>query len=339
MQNTILLRDDFREPASHRPFVFARRFFARIAGLILVAFFSNCEIAHLIPNDPGVSAGYYAAMSALFRYCAHPNQIAYSSSVDGDFEIYTMADDGSGVVQLTSNGFSEKSPSWSPTGETIAFESDMGGQPGIYLMDADGQNMRSLVADSNTNMDPMFSLDGRGIYFSSTRAGSFSIYYYELATGQIFQITSSGGLYSDFTPTVARDWDNIYVYTDRSGGQDIATVRTDGSFFTMLVVDGYSKTNPAIAPGGAFLLYVTTETGNPQIFRATADGFGSQNITNTSRTEDYPAISPDGSRIAFSSDRAVFSQFEFYIMDADGVNPVVLTNDGSSAFFPAWSCP
>jgi TolB protein len=44
--------------------------------------------------------------------------------------------------------------------------------------------------------------------------------------------------------------------------------------------------------------------------------------------EDYwPAWSPDGTQIAFHSDRDVSLSLEIYVMNADGSDPVRLTNN------------
>jgi hypothetical protein len=48
-----------------------------------------------------------------------------------------------------------------------------------------------------------------------------------------------------------------------------------------------------------------------------------------------PAWSPDGKKIAFSSRRD--GNFEVYVVDADGSDPMRLTNDGAFDGYPAWS--
>ena len=67
------------------------------------------------------------------------------------------------------------------------------------------------------------------------------------------------------------------------------------------------------------------------------DGSGLINLTNTLRaSEFFYAWFPDGTRIAFSSDRDGNS--EIYVMNADGSSPINLTNspdhDGSFAWSP-----
>ena len=48
-----------------------------------------------------------------------------------------------------------------------------------------------------------------------------------------------------------------------------------------------------------------------------------------------PAWSPDGSKIAFESDRD--GNYEIYVMNADGTAQHNLTNDGAYDRDPAWS--
>ncbi len=67
-----------------------------------------------------------------------------------------------------------------------------------------------------------------------------------------------------------------------------------------------------------------------------ADGSGLFNLTNDPGYDHYEAWSPDGSRIAFVSDRQEHS--EIYVMNADGSGSATnLTNSPGSDRFPHWS--
>ncbi len=67
----------------------------------------------------------------------------------------------------------------------------------------------------------------------------------------------------------------------------------------------------------------------------TADGTDQHNLTNNSNFDASAVWSPDGSQIAFSSDRDGNS--EIYIMNADGSNPHNITNNFAGDYTPAWS--
>ena len=72
---------------------------------------------------------------------------------------------------------------------------------------------------------------------------------------------------------------------------------------------------------------------NREIYLISSDGTGPINLTRNSCADDEPDWSPDGTKIAWSSDRD--GNFEIYVMDADGSNVTQLTTD--SGLTPRWS--
>jgi TolB protein len=72
------------------------------------------------------------------------SRVAFMSARDGNWEVYTVNMDGSGLKRLTNNGARDGLPSWSPDGKSIAFVSDRDGAWAIWAMDASGSNQRKL---------------------------------------------------------------------------------------------------------------------------------------------------------------------------------------------------
>jgi TolB protein len=64
------------------------------------------------------------------------------------------------------------------------------------------------------------------------------------------------------------------------------------------------------------------------------DGTGLKQLTFNTVTDELPAYSPDGERIAFSTDRD--GNYEVYKMRADGSNPTNLTNKPALDYEPTW---
>lgn len=85
------------------------------------------------------------------------SRIAFSSDRAGDFEIYVMNADGTGVTRLTDHPGSDLSPSWSPDGHRLAFESDRNGDFEIYVVNSDGSGLVNLTQHPASDRDPRWS--------------------------------------------------------------------------------------------------------------------------------------------------------------------------------------
>jgi Tol biopolymer transport system component len=85
------------------------------------------------------------------------------------------------------------------------------------------------------------------------------------------------------------------------------------------------------------------------VYVINADGTGERQLTNTfplqlrgrrNNEEQFPTISPDGSRIAFEADLVPITDFansEIYVVNPDGTGLTNLTNKPGGDFRPAWS--
>ncbi|MCD6133004.1 MAG: PD40 domain-containing protein, partial [Deltaproteobacteria bacterium] len=81
-------------------------------------------------------------------------RIAFATDRDGDWEIYTMLESGTGLVNLTRNSSSDFYPAWSPSGERIAFFSYRDGNAEIYVMNGDGEKLRRLTRNEAEDKAP-----------------------------------------------------------------------------------------------------------------------------------------------------------------------------------------
>ncbi|MBM4318722.1 MAG: Tol-Pal system beta propeller repeat protein TolB [Deltaproteobacteria bacterium] len=92
----------------------------------------------------------------------------------------------------------------------------------------------------------------------------------------------------------------------------------------------------AYSPRGNIVALTLSKDGNSEIYLISAkDGSVIQRLTDNWATDTSPCWSPDGSRIAFVSDRAGSPQI--YVMNADGSDVKRLTFRGNYNTTPDWS--
>jgi len=94
--------------------------------------------------------------------------------------------------------------------------------------------------------------------------------------------------------------------------------------------------DPQIDPTGRYLVYSSTQhRKTADIYIKRVDGTAVTQLTNDPADDMMPVFSPDGSRIAFCSNRS--GNWDIYIMDLTGGQPVQITNDPSDDFHPSFS--
>jgi WD40 repeat protein len=100
--------------------------------------------------------------------------VAFSSSRDGDAEIYRAPLGGGAAARLTAFHKDDWSPQWSPRGDLIAFLSDREGPPRLFLMAPDGTGQRRATPETDPDAAedlPRWSPDGTRLMYVRAKAG------------------------------------------------------------------------------------------------------------------------------------------------------------------------
>lgn len=121
-------------------------------------------------------------------------RFAFSSKARGNWDIYTMATDGSDIRQVTTAPENDLAPAWSPDGTQIVFESDRTGDVEIYVVDVNGGVARNItnlpLADDH---GPIWSPDGQQIVFYSNREGNWDIFVTSVDGADVTNLTQTPG--------------------------------------------------------------------------------------------------------------------------------------------------
>ena len=117
-------------------------------------------------------------------------KIVFSSTLDGNAEIYMMNPDGSQRVRLTNHPARDSAPVWSPTGEQIVFNFDRDGKWDLYIMGADGTNVRRVFKTLAHREHPAWSPDGKWIAY--TLHAEWAIYIAKIDGRDAKRIVSTG---------------------------------------------------------------------------------------------------------------------------------------------------
>jgi Tol biopolymer transport system component len=281
-----------------------------------------------------------AAAVALLPACggddASPD-IAFVSSRDGDYAIFTMSAEGGGERRLTDaedesatddSPFFQIDPAWSPDGSKIAFASGRSGSSDIYVMNADGTATSRLTSTDQNDAHPTWSADGTTIAF--TRAGDI----YEMRADGSNARRISDALVEEADPAWSPDGEWI-AYVRRTPGtvvQEVWVMRPDGSERRALTRQNGRAFTPAWSPDSTRIVFTTNaESEVYELFTIGVDGKGLRQVVPTAGDNFEPSWSPDGTRIAYQEEGAI------YTVELGGGQVERLTDSANNDSSPVWN--
>ena len=300
-----------------------------------------------IPNMPEAAESYYGPDSYhLIAQVRSPLAVKSARGTAG-FLTQTFTDDGKDIVQVNNKGWDACS-FFFPDGKRLLWTSvkdnldmplgnwsDWRNYPQgseLYMSDRKGSNVVRLTNNKYYEAEITISPDGKWIVFGRMIKGNMDLWLMKSDGSGEHQLTfteddQEGAPYflPDSETIIFRAW-KASEYDQKPTPMTIYTIRRDGTGLTPRTFTHDMNWAPYPTPDGRHFLFVRAETPrNWEVYLGDMQGGAPQRMTFDEGFDGFPAISPDGRKMVWTTNRgsqgAGFMQgLQLHVMDVSSLH-------------------
>lgn len=190
----------------------------------------------------------------------------------------------------------------------ISFISERDGQREVYIVHANGTKEKRFTDNKYADYNGPFSPDGKALLVIRVEGeeGPHKLYFWPLDGSEPKRLgpDTMRLRFPNFTP------DGKFIVFESNGSKelpshfcDIYRIDSGGKKFEQLTKNDEGNFEPAVSPRGDVIVHISSRDRVAELYAMKIDGQSPLRLTNTPRDEWGARFSPDGSRIAFISDR------------------------------------
>jgi len=292
------------------------------------------------------SRGWVCMVMLVAGGCQTTSDRTAGTSVSAETVVIpTPPDNFSDLRKIINHPSDDQFPEVNHNGSLVAYSAKKNGNYDIFYFDPSKKRIIVTQASRHVSDDtsPAWGADGEELYFTSSRLKSDAVWKKRIRGGKgVRQITTREGV-NDAQPHVSPDGSKI-VFSSTKGSKSrrgrsptLWIANTDGSMMTQ-IGSGY---NPRWSPNGEKILFHAPADNNFDIWMINPDGTELTQLTTDSGDDMDACWSPDGSMVAFSSNREgsfkSVRNFDIWVFDLNGTGITQLTYDMGCDGGPDWS--
>lgn len=236
-------------------------------------------------------------------------RIAFAANLKGNWDLFIVNADGTGLTQLTDTPLDERQTAISPDGKRLAYSTSDGA---LWVMSLETKAADVLSLPAGRYGYPTWLGDGSGLVYTSYKfvpgSEDADFFAYSFADGRERPFMTQTGP-QDY-PALSPDGGTLAYVTSQATvvpgfGSTItqqlwlASLR-DGSP-RQLAVGSAGETRPAWSPDGRRIAFSSAREGSPDIWTVSPDGRELVRLTEAAGAETSPAWSPDAREMAYVS--------------------------------------